>query len=191
MLAEEYGYAVSQGPAAYTPGLLDRLKTEKRGYVRMVASVGLLLLAGAVLTWAWLVPQGHTDAVPVFIGAAVVLGSFFGLGGSFMLSRALSRLRLAWAHPFQAWPCQLEQTHDRERVILLLAPDGSVARELRSDVPDHVWHRMADGRGMLWIAGDLRFQCLVATENARDTWLAKGTPYGGMRGPRSGRSRTS
>lgn len=86
----------------------------------------------------------------------------------------------------RVWPPQLERVPSGGRAVLLLAPDGSVARELKSDVPDGVWFEMIDGRGMLWIAGDLRFNCLVAAPGGRTVWRGKGTPYGSLRQSGSG-----
>ncbi|MFD7498966.1 hypothetical protein ACFV8T_42975 [Streptomyces sp. NPDC059832] len=113
-------------------------------------------------------------------------GLFFLAGGLALLSQMWLLPEAARAHPLQAWPSQMERVPSGGRAVLLLAPDGSVARELKSDVPDEVWFEMIDGRGMLWIAGDLRFNCLVAAPGGRTVWRGKGTPYGSLRQSGSG-----
>ncbi|MFK4271105.1 hypothetical protein [Streptomyces milbemycinicus] len=176
MLADEYGYQVSRGTAATYPGVYERLRREKN-LARNCLLFAVVMVAVAVAAVQWLVPVS-LDAGVVAATAAGTLALFFGLGGAIGLAVTGSKLALARSHPFQAWPCQLEETKDHQRLILLLAPDGSVARELDSAVPDTVWRGTSDGRGVLWIAGDLRSQCLVSTPEAKELWRAKGRPYG-------------
>ncbi|MEV4680112.1 hypothetical protein [Streptomyces kurssanovii] len=181
MLADEYGYQVSRVPASSFPGLAERLLSERRT-ARTIVMVGCLLCAVAtVLMWQWWIPAGTGVAEWVIMVSvfSALMGLFFLLPGLFMvLPQAQQLVRISRAHPFQAWPCQLERLRTGEGVVLLLAPDGRVARELRSTIPEDVWRNTADGRGVLWIAGDLRFECLVATPGARKAWRAKGAPYG-------------
>ena len=184
MLADEYGYQVSRRPAAAWVGA--RLRRSRKTCLRMALfGTGLLALLVTmvclVAASAW--PFG-TNAAIVVAAAGLVFGSFFGLGGWLMYANDAAQLRIAAAHPFQAWPCQLERTADGKRLILLLAPDGRVVRELESTVPEQIWLSMRDGRGMLWIAGDLRMECLVATPGAQPTWRAEGRPYGMSSGAR-------
>lgn len=176
MLADEYGYQVSGGTAATYPGVYERLRREKTT-ARNVLLFAVVMVAVAVAAVKWVVPVS-LDAGVVVAGLAGTLAVFSGLGGAIGLAVTAPKLTVALSHPFQAWPCQLEETKDHQRLILLLAPDGSVARELDSAVPDTVWHGTPDGRGMLWIAGDLRSACLVATPDAKELWRAKGRPYG-------------
>ncbi|WP_149824939.1 hypothetical protein [Streptomyces tailanensis] len=126
----------------------------------------------------WQATDGYGGLTWVLVVCAGggTLGLFFLAGGLAMLSQMGPLLEVARAHPLQAWPCQLERVPGGGRVLLLLAPDGSVARELNSDVPDEVWFRMTDGRGMLWIAGDLRFTCLVAAPGGRPCGAARAPP---------------
>ncbi|MGP4090276.1 hypothetical protein [Streptomyces sp. KR55] len=186
MLANEYGYQVSSRRAA--SWLHERLRSSRDTYLRL-ALFGTVLLAAFVAVVclcaasAW--PFGSLAAIVIAAGG-FVLGGFFGVGGWLAYANDAALLRISAQHPFQAWPCQLERTADGKRLILLLAPNGDVVRELESSVPDHVWQRMPDGRGMLWIAGDLRMECLVATPGAGDVWRAKGRPYGASSG--AGRS---
>ncbi|NEC50005.1 hypothetical protein G3I18_15690 [Actinospica acidiphila] len=57
-----------------------------------------------------------------------------------------------------------------ERRLMLLAPDKSVAAVFRAQVPQHVWMGMTDGRGVLWIAGDLRFPAVAAVPGGDPLW---------------------
>ncbi|MEV5545524.1 hypothetical protein AB0L35_05185 [Streptomyces sp. NPDC052309] len=186
MLANEYGYQVSRRRAESWVG--ERLRHSRKVYLRL-ALLGTALLASVVavvfLSAASAWPLGTTAAIVIGAGG-FVFGGFFGLGGWLAYANDAALVRIAAAHPFQAWPCQLERTADGKRLILLLAPDGQVARELESSVPEEIWLRMRDGRGALWIAGDLRMDCLVATPGAEHVWRAKGRPYGAS--PGAGRS---
>ncbi|WTW92497.1 hypothetical protein OG216_03510 [Streptomycetaceae bacterium NBC_01309] len=101
-------------------------------------------------------------------------------------------------HPWQVWPCRVEQAASEGEIqprfvftsskradsrafdetvvahVLLLAPDGSVARTYVSRVRNDVWRGVTDGLGALWICGDLRFDVVIATPAAQDCWI--GTP---------------
>ncbi|MFJ9601241.1 hypothetical protein [Streptomyces althioticus] len=57
-----------------------------------------------------------------------------------------------------------------ERRLMLVAPDKSVAAVFRAQVPQHVWMGMTDGRGVLWIAGDLRFPAVAAVPGGDPLW---------------------
>jgi hypothetical protein len=84
-------------------------------------------------------------------------------------------LRVLENNRWQVWPCRLEETPEKsaERRVLLLAPDKSVAASFRGNVPADVWLGMADGRGVLWIAGDLRFPGVAALPGGGSLWAIK------------------
>lgn len=179
MLADEYGYQVSPGPAGGFPGLAERLEREVRGNRTMgLTGIALWALFPASMAVRKAFPDTpHITYVNIVtLAVGLVLGSFC-LVAWHLYARQRALLAVARAHPFQVWPCQLEQTADRKRVMLLLTPDGGVARELKAEIPDDVWKNTPDGRGVFWIAGDLRFTCLAATPGARTTWRAEGTPH--------------
>lgn len=97
-------------------------------------------------------------------------------------------------HPWQVWPCRLEDATEAEAAVarpaialfdpagrratpapkftrvLLLAPDGSVARSYVAHLPGEVWHGMVDGMGAVWVCGDLRFRVVLATPGADLCW---------------------
>ncbi|WP_436772667.1 hypothetical protein [Yinghuangia sp. YIM S09857] len=97
-------------------------------------------------------------------------------------------------HPWQVWPCRVEKANPEKTIhhrfvmrsaeradmrvlatsvfvrVMLLAPDGSVARRYASRIPDDVWRGFTDGLGALWICGDLRFEIILATPGAQDCW---------------------
>jgi hypothetical protein len=174
MLAEEYGYQVSDRPAAEFPGVMDLLRRSQRVSLRLRASGAVALACLAVL---WMFPETHI----VLFGIAFLFGPYILLIFWIMITDAgwpgaAELMGLARQHPFQAWPCQAEEDPKRGKRLLLLAPDGSVAREIRMKMPDSAWQEMTDGRGVLWIAGDLRFNCLIATPGADRVWGSKPLP---------------
>ncbi|BFO17940.1 hypothetical protein SHKM778_43280 [Streptomyces sp. KM77-8] len=179
MLADQYGYQVSRRAAASWVGA--RLRGSRQTSLRVALSgVGLLALLATEVSLlaasAW--PFGTNAAIFVAV-PLLMLGVILAAAGWVQCAEVTKGLRIASAHPFQAWPCQLERTADGKRLILLLAPDGTVVREMESVVPERVWRSLSDGRGVLWIAGDLRMECLVATpSSAEETWLAEVRPYG-------------
>ncbi|WP_335932075.1 hypothetical protein [Streptomyces sp. PTD5-9] len=103
-------------------------------------------------------------------------------------------------HPWQVWPCRLEEATEGEADVarpaialldsagrraingprftrvLLLAPDGSVARSYVAYLPGEVWHGMVDGMGAVWVCGDLRFRVVLATPGADVCWLGAPIP---------------
>ncbi|PJN39001.1 hypothetical protein CG747_20900 [Streptomyces sp. CB02959] len=182
MLADEYGYQVSSQPAAqyFPPGRMEWMRHEQRVWRGASWVAGLLAVVGVtVLLTVW-IPGGLATpgwAVMLCTGALCSVPLAWGIAST-AYARSEPIVNVAQEHPFQSWPCQLEQTGSGDRLLLLLRPDGGVARVLSSAVPDGVWHSMADGRGVLWIAGDLRLGCVAATPGAEQVWAASGVPYG-------------
>ncbi|MDX3233687.1 hypothetical protein [Streptomyces sp. ME19-01-6] len=123
VLADEYGYQVPRGTAATYPGVYEQLR-RGRDIARAFLLFAVAMVPAAVGSVKWLVPVS-LDAGVVVAGLAGTLAFFSGLGGAVGLAVTAPKLDLARRHPFQAWPCQLEQTKDRRRLILLLAPDGA------------------------------------------------------------------
>ncbi|MFC0601092.1 hypothetical protein [Streptomyces palmae] len=192
MLANEYGYQVSPRPAAdYFPaGYTQRLWKERQRWHRAQNMAGFSGFVGGVMLLVVVIPEGFSRAPGWTIAVSLVgiLGVPLSLAAVPTYSSDSEVILNVADQPFQVWPCQLEQAADGGRMVLLLRPDGGVARELLSPVPDDVWHGMVDGRGILWIAGDLRFGCIVATPGAVRVWAAHGAPYG-SRASRSGGGR--
>ncbi|WP_436772664.1 hypothetical protein [Yinghuangia sp. YIM S09857] len=107
-------------------------------------------------------------------------------------------VKVVGEHPWQVWPCRVEEADPEGSIqpryvvpsfewrdlpalatpvfvrVMLLAPDGSVARTYASRIPEYVWHSLTDGLAALWICGDLRFEIVLATPGAQNCWL--GTP---------------
>ncbi|MBO8200829.1 hypothetical protein ACFW4X_14870 [Streptomyces smyrnaeus] len=176
MLAEEYGYQVSDRRAAEFPGVMELLRSGRRKSLqRGAAGVAVLACVGVL----WMFPGTHLFLFAgAFLLAPYVLTVLWVVITDAGWPGAAELMRLARQHPFQVWPCQAEEDSKRwnTKRLLLLAPDGKVAREFRTKMPDSVWHGMTDGRGVLWIAGDLRFNCLVATPGADSVWAARAIP---------------
>ncbi|WP_326692109.1 hypothetical protein OIE63_36510 [Streptomyces sp. NBC_01795] len=177
MLAEEYGYQVSAGRAADIPGVMDILRSsQRRSRQRRVSGVVVLACFGAL----WVFPATHLILFAVaFLFSPIVITVLWVMISDAGWPNTTELMRLAQQHPFQAWPCQVEEDRKgwNSKRIQLLAPDGSVAREFRTKMPDRAWQGMTDGRGVLWIAGDLRFSCLVAVPGAGNVWGSRPMPH--------------
>lgn len=177
MLAEEYGYQVSDRRAADFPGVMDLLRRSMRVTLRRGAS-GAVALACLVASWI-LFPDAHIILFAIaFLFGPFIIAIFWIMISDAGWPTAAELMQIAQQHPFQAWPCQAEEDPKRwnSKRLLLLAPDGSVAREIRTKMPDSAWREMTDGRGVLWIAGDLRFNCLIATPGADKVWGSRPLP---------------
>jgi hypothetical protein len=167
MLAEEYGYQVSPRPAADTPGV--RAQVER---IRRVASRRVLWTALVMLVIGLVLSAVLRMYVPLL---AVAVATACGLVPAWMSTakRTPKRLlRLLETNRWQVWPCRLEEIPEKmsERRVVLLAPDKSVAASFRGIVPAGVWLGMADGRGVLRIAGDLRFPAVAALPGGAALW---------------------
>ncbi|MER7487624.1 hypothetical protein ABTY20_17265 [Streptomyces sp. NPDC126497] len=173
MLAEEYGYQVSPHPAVDAPGVraqLEQVRRAARRGVLWAASFVLLqvLVLGAVF---------GTELLPFLaVPAAVVLVAAWAGMTRLGPKRVV---RILEGNRWQVWPCRLEEVPGKssERRVVLLAPDRSVAASFRGAVPTDVRLGMADGRGVLWFAGDLRFPAVAALPGGAPLWyLTPETP---------------
>ncbi len=166
MLAEEYGYQVSPRPAVDTPGV--RAQVERIG---RITSRRILWAAPLMLLLAFAVSAVSDTGLFPFVAGPIVAG--FALGWVLTAKLAPKRMsRILENNRWQVWPCRLEEVPGKsfERRVLLLAPDKSVAASFRGNVPNDVWLGMADGRGVLWFAGDLRFPAVAALPGGAPLW---------------------
>jgi hypothetical protein len=77
----------------------------------------------------------------------------------------------ALSSPWQVWPCRVEEGAVKEvKLLMLLGPDGTVARTFLSSMSDEVWIGMTDGRGLVWFAGDMRFGGIAALPGGSPIW---------------------
>ncbi|MGA5548314.1 hypothetical protein [Streptomyces pseudogriseolus] len=171
MLAEEYGYQVSPRPAIDTPGVETQLQKFHRSRRRrgLWASFAVLLLTSGIL-YAFFHDTVYTLPLAfslLFPPAAVYL--------SVAREPVLRRRRTLESNRWQVWPCLVEEieTSAFERRVVLLAPDKSAAATFRGTMPEDVWLGMTDGRGVLWIAGDLRFPGVAALPGGAPLWEIK------------------
>ncbi|CAM5636530.1 hypothetical protein [Streptomyces griseomycini] len=173
MLAEEYGYQVSPHPAVDTPGMRAQVGRIRKAAHRGVLWVALFLLLKVLVLSAVF----GTELLPFLAGPAACV-----LVAAWVLTTRLGPkrlLRILEANRWQVWPCRLEKVPGRssERRVVLLAPDKSVAASFRGSVPTDVWLGTADGRGVLWFAGDLRFPAVAALPGGAPLWyLTPETP---------------
>ncbi|MFG2502263.1 hypothetical protein ACGFSB_29130 [Streptomyces sp. NPDC048441] len=181
MLAQRFGYSVSERPAAeVTPWAEAKLRDRIQGADRAVGRTGvvgggamaLLVVAffaggDAPPVWAW-----GILAMPVIAGILFVRIRREGHRAYAELARSLRE------QPWQTWPVRgqevtvramppLQQRWIRQQVggsfvpvrLDLLDPQGVVAAGFLGYLPTAAWRRMTDGYGVLWICGDLRDNC--------------------------------
>ncbi|MFI2427496.1 hypothetical protein ACH5A7_25945 [Streptomyces sp. NPDC018955] len=157
---------MSPRPAVDTPGVpaqVERFKEIANRRILWVAPLMLLLVFAATAVT-------DTGLFPFVAGP---VGACFVLGWVLTVKSAPKKtLRILADNRWQVWPCRLEAIPGKslERRILLLAPDKSVAASFRGRVPKDVWLGMADGRGVLWFAGDLRFPSVAALPGGAPLW---------------------
>ncbi|MGW5429291.1 hypothetical protein ACWET9_19095 [Streptomyces sp. NPDC004059] len=181
MLAEEFGYQVSSRPAEeMTPSIRSAMDealtatTKKRigmaclgGYCFFIIfGTSLFLAALAKPTLKWAVACGG-----LLLGCAAY--SWITDSSKTNARELREAVTAATSSPWQVWPCRLEAVQGEEARRLLLAPDGSVASEFRSTVPGEVWTGMTDGRGLVWLAGDMRFGGIVSLPGGSPVWWAR------------------
>ncbi|MFE5329819.1 hypothetical protein ACFRCG_25860 [Embleya sp. NPDC056575] len=173
MLAREYGYQVSSQAAIHTPGVQDELVRGRRTVLIVYAGIAVplvILPLTTVLMFAVdLDTRIHYTVMAVCLAVAFVAAMFKGRADRVGTGAVLLRGQ-AW----QVWPCRVDDIEGRitERRLSLLAPDGSAAATFRTKMPQSVWVAMTDGRGVLWCAGDLRFDLVVAAAGGSPFWIA-------------------
>ncbi len=177
MLAEEFGYQVSpRAAASQTPGVTAAADAAYRSVLRRDWRLALGLFtvlclpALAVRSW-WL-----------------LLLPLVGVAGALMAvplrTRALRVVTLMLSgRPWQVWPVRLgesgvRRTPDR---VELLAPDRSTAVAFMCRLPRGVRLGMTDGRGLIWVCGDLRGGVVAALPGADPVWLME--PVRDQQGP--------
>ncbi|MDT6983856.1 hypothetical protein ACFSUJ_12805 [Streptomyces lusitanus] len=167
MLAEEYGYQVSPRPAAETPGVREQVEQQRKTASRLQWSGTAFALVVVAVMGAML----KTPSIVLAVAGAVLLGTASGYVWNVRM-KPTQLLRLLETSRWQVWPCRLEEVEGKvlERRLVLLAPDRSVAAVFRGQVPHRVWMEMTDGRGVLWIAGDLRFPAVAAVPGGEPLW---------------------
>ncbi|WTW93971.1 ParB/RepB/Spo0J family partition protein [Streptomycetaceae bacterium NBC_01309] len=194
--ARQFGYEVSPREAVHTPGAAAYLngvrqrtrRARRRGLTALF--IGFLWLGAFLLgLWLWDLGDAGPAVVIGWIAPLVVLGWPAGrledVAGQWTRSRAAQEAALE-KHPWQAWPCRLEDADDKwpsrhqalrpyafgrpVRRLLLLGPDGQPVRSYLTVFPDEVWRSTTDGLGALWVCGDLRFGVVFATPGAALCW---------------------
>lgn len=195
VLAEEFGYQVTSRPAAeltetVRPETEQALKAAKAA----LAGVSIGFTGPALFFIAWFIIAGLKDSpIPFFVGVSgVILAIFWNVVVASPERAAIVELEekipTVLASPWQAWPCRVEAIPGKQaKRIFLLDPDGGVAREFHSVMPDAVWIGMTDGRALIWFAGDLRFGGLASLPGGSPIWwvyVPKATSQPSPSGPR-------
>ncbi|TVT60865.1 hypothetical protein FNH05_03880 [Amycolatopsis rhizosphaerae] len=181
MLAEEFGYQVSPRPAVeMTPAVQDMVDKRVAALgdgpdkVKDSADIGcfVLVLVPAVAIalstheFTVLVP-----AVPLALLVATLFGKSVAKTKKAGIEAAIRTMEPIRRGPWQAWPGRLEEIPGQpQRKLLLLGPDGSVAREFHCLVPDAGWTGLTDGRGLIWFVGDLRFGGIAGLPGGKPMW---------------------
>ncbi len=174
MLAREYGYQVSSRTAIHTPGIEDELVRGRRTALVVFAGIAgplvILPLMTMLMFTVGLDMRIHYTVMAVCLAVAFVAAMFQGRADR--ISKGVVLLR---GHAWQVWPCRVDDIEGKltERRLSLLAPDGTAAATFRTKMPQSVWSAMTDGRGVLWCAGDLRFDMVVAAAGGSPFWIAK------------------
>ncbi|MFB7619345.1 hypothetical protein [Kitasatospora sp. NPDC056181] len=131
-------------------------------------------LCGAL---GWLIDNPPAGMFPAGLAAGLLAYGIAWLGTQAGLRKPQPWREILGAHPWQVWPCRMEQAPgETGKRLLLLAPDGAVAAAFRGEVPDQVWRGMTDGRGIVWIAGDLRFDGFAALPGGDPCWYIQPVP---------------
>ncbi|WP_329592141.1 hypothetical protein OG195_27325 [Streptomyces sp. NBC_01362] len=178
MLAEEFGYQVTSRPAAeLTETVRPETEQALQAAKAALANVSMGVTGPAFFFIVWFIIAGLRDSpTPFFIGVlGVILAIFWNVVVASPERTAIVELEekipAVLASPWQAWPCRVEAiAGDQAKRLLLLDPDGGVAREFRSAIPDTVWIGMTDGRALIWFAGDMRFGGLASLPGGSPIW---------------------
>ncbi|MFF4173044.1 hypothetical protein [Streptomyces sp. NPDC001744] len=175
MQAQRFGYAVSPSAAIDVGTTSDHLADRKRRGRRRFRTTLLVLAVMCGGAGAWAASEGRPDWIPAALPLLLALpvGLVAGCARELYVISSVTR----WVNrgPWQAWPCRMEELPDKPhlRRILMLGPDGTVARELWSEVPVPVWLDRTDGLGLLWFCGDLRFGGVFAEPGGAPVWRAR------------------
>lgn len=174
MLAEKYGYWVSERTAADHPKTMQWIedgvrKVRRHGWFAFIGGIALAI-GGAVY-----VLNTDMDFLPM---ASMLIAPFPLAGLAILLTQhrrgTLKKLRQLTEHPWQAWPCQVASdptirlSRDARRLDLLVAkitlldPDQQPVRRFHGSMWTSTWKHTPDGFGVLWISGDLRTRIAVA-----------------------------
>ncbi|MDT0610407.1 hypothetical protein [Streptomyces lancefieldiae] len=175
MQAQRFGYAVSPSAAIDTEAtyrhLADSRRRARRGLFVSFVVLAVLYGGGAVWVAAAGRPGWVLGALPFLLLPVVIvpMGSLQKLYTVSVLTRWVKR------GPWQVWPCRMEALPDKAAVhrVLMLGPDGTVAREMWSRVPVRIWVGRTDGLGLLWFCGDLRFGGVFAEPGGSPVWRAE------------------
>ncbi|WP_413751817.1 hypothetical protein NRF20_01480 [Streptomyces sp. R-74717] len=195
MLAEEFGYQVTSRPAAELTATV-RPETE-RALEAAKAALAAVTFGYAGPTFFFIVcfiyASVKDSSTPFLIGVlGVILAIIWNTAATRPEKAAIVELEekipAVLASPWQAWPCRVEAIPGQQtKRLLLLDPDGGVAREFHSAIPDAVWIGMTDGRALIWFAGDMRFGGLASLPGGSPIWwvyMPKATSQPAPSGPR-------
>ncbi|MFD4763134.1 hypothetical protein ACFWOJ_31075 [Streptomyces sp. NPDC058439] len=195
MLAEEFGYQVTSRPAAELTATV-RPETERalKAAKAALAAVSFGLAGPAFFFILCFIYASTSDsATPFLIGVlGVIVAIIWNAAGTRLEKAAIAELEekipAVLASPWQAGPCRVEAIAGGQvKRLLLLDPDGGVAREFHSAIPDAVWIGMTDGRALIWFAGDMRFGGLASLPGGSPIWwtyVPKMTSQSAPSGPR-------
>lgn len=196
MLAEEFGYQVTSQPAAeltpaVRPATEQALNSEKQ--ISSGCSKGCAIFAAVFFITFYIISLNSTSRAPIVIGIvgtilAMVLYCILARSQEASIAELEEKIPAVLASPWQVWPCRVEAiAGSQARRLLLLDPNGDVAREFHSVMPDEVWIGMTDGRALIWFAGDMRFGGLVSLPGGNPIWwvyIPKVTSQPAPSGPR-------
>ncbi|MFJ8849349.1 hypothetical protein [Streptomyces sp. NPDC102437] len=178
MLAEEFGYQVTSQPAAELTATI-RPETEQALQAAKAAlanvSIGFAYPTSFFIT-CFIVASFRDSPTPFFIGVIGVISVIIWNVFAASTERAAiveleEKIPAVLTSPWQAWPCRVEAiAGDQAKRLLLLDPDGGVAREFHSVIPHAVWIGMTDGRALIWFAGDMRFGGLASLPGGSPIW---------------------
>lgn len=104
------------------------------------------------------------------------MSSLFGAITKGRIGVLEARRKILVEQPWQVWPCRLvDVSGSVPRRVLLLAPDGTVAAAYQN-LPESAWLGMTDGRGLIWFAGDIRFNAVAAMPGGDPWWEVQPAP---------------
>lgn len=177
MLAEQYGYWVSESTASTARPTRRWLQgaPEREAAAEKKFGVGCLFASGVPLGLMLLIgvsSDNPTLMVALFSGVGVLISL-----GSLLRQPTRDPKKLfpaLYEKKWQAWPCRVEApapTGARvTATVTLLGPAQEAVRRFHGRVPAATWHRMTDGYGVLWVCGDLRLPVHMADPGGAPVW---------------------